>query len=647
MDETDKGTAVVRIFESYGWKDAAEIAQRLKDSLEQAGYQVWIDREHLLPDDTGFAVELEDAVADSEVVIALLSPHSVRGIGVGDERISVCYNEIRLASELARPIVPVRVRRFAGAAPLLIIGYRILDWLDWEDPVRYRHGLAKVMAAVQAAQDRELVLDRDISLQTSNFASQLRSARDDFTGREWFFECVARWLDGPRRCFRLEGVTGTGKTAIVAELVRRNPDGRLLAYHFCTPSQLGAGGFVRSLAGMLAASVEPYAALLNSARLEQFLGSADPSRMLVDGVLEPLRAMPMDDHHFIVVDALDEAVGSMDGQVSIPVLLSQCVDDFPPWLKLMITCRPQQRIQGLFGTAEVCSLDDAGEAQHADVSSYLTRRLAEPAVQRRMGPEEVDAARRLISDRAGGSFQYAASVFDALASGEIAPAELARLPRTLEVFYYRRAVQRFPDLGAYGLARSALEVLAAARGELTAARLGAITGLRDDELAPVLDAIGCFAGAHADRWRIAHQSITDWLVSEDAREFRIDLSAGDQRIITYCQDWPTHHDPYALTHVVAHLLAAGRIDDAVAAVLRDDLFAVRRGVVGEPRLDAEDSRLLTTSLLAARSLDGIVALARTANTWQRDGVASALQAAPTADATFVDAVVGALLAVSA
>ena len=211
MDGTGKATTVVRIFESYGWKDASDIAGRLRDSLQQAGYEVWIDREHLRADDKHFSIALEQAVVDSEVVIALLSPHSVRGLGAHDDRASICYNEIRLAEELARPIVPVRVQRFTGAAPLLIIKYRILDWLDWHDPDRYQNGLAEVLAAVEAAQACELMLDRDISLQTSNFASQLRTAADDFTGRDWLFDGLAQWLDGAQRCRRLEGVTGTGK----------------------------------------------------------------------------------------------------------------------------------------------------------------------------------------------------------------------------------------------------------------------------------------------------------------------------------------------------------------------------------------------------------------------------------------------------
>lgn len=77
------------------------------------------------------------------------------------------------------------------------------------------------------------------------------------------------------------------------------------------------------------------------------------------------------------------------------------------------------------------SLDD-DTAQRADLSSYLQRRLVDPEVKQR------------IEDRAAGNFQYASTVLDALAAGEIDAAELDALPRRLEVFYYRRAVQRFP-----------------------------------------------------------------------------------------------------------------------------------------------------------------------------------------------------------
>ena len=49
-------------------------------------------------------------------------------------------------------------------------------------------------------------------------------------------------------------------------------------------------------------------------------------------------------------------------------------------------------------------------------------------------------------------------------------------------------------------------------------------------------------------------------------------------------------------------------------MIRDGLFELRNDVVGEPRLDGEDTRALTAALIAARDQARIVALARTANT---------------------------------
>src|SRR5207302_4508752 len=51
--------------------------------------------------------------------------------------------------------------------------------------------------------------------------------------------------------------------AIVADLVHRNPGGRILAYHCCqadTRETLRPGRFVRSLAAMIASQLDGYAA---------------------------------------------------------------------------------------------------------------------------------------------------------------------------------------------------------------------------------------------------------------------------------------------------------------------------------------------------------------------------------------------------
>jgi hypothetical protein len=646
VDSYDTAPKVVRIFESYGWNDAADIAERLKDSLEGFGYQVWIDREHLRADDKHFSLALEEAVSRSEVIVALLSPHSVRGQTAADTRSSICYNELRLAEELQRPIVPVTVRKFTGPPPFLIIKYRRVDWLDWETPESYHKGLSEITTMIEQVLAHESLFDRDIAFQVSNFAAQLNTAADTFTGRGWLFDRIDTWLAGSGRALMIEGATGSGKTAVVAELVRRNPNGRLLAYHFCTPAvlTLDSTSFVRSLASMLAASVDAYGEKLFNGELARWLSAADPDTMLRQGILEPLRDIAMDDAKYIVVDALDEAVGAADGTVSLPQLLSDARAEFPPWLRLLVTSRPHQRIQRLFRGAEVCSLDDGNDDQGRDVRAFVDRRIAElPDASAATQP---DTVRRQIDDRAGANFQYATTILDSLASGELRPSQLDHLPHTLEDVYYQRAERRFPQPGDYRPARAVLETLLAAREPLGASLLGDLTGLdHDSELQPALDAISGFADPQADAWRIAHKSIADWLTAPEAGRFRLDPEQGRRRLLAHCEGWAGHHEPYALKYLVTHLLEADRVADALACV-RHGLFAQRAALLREPRLDAEDSRNLTAALIAAQDQAGIVALAQTASTWQRDGVAAALQSGPAEALPFIDGVVGALLAVT-
>ncbi len=191
-----------------------------------------------------------------------------------------------------------------------------------------------------------------------------------------------------------------------------------------------------------------------------------------------------------------------------------------------------------------------------------------------------------------------------------------------------------------------LETLLAAREPLGLSLLTNLTGLDpDSELQPALDAVSCFAGPQADAWRIAHKSIADWLTAPEAGRFRIDPDHGRLRLLAHCEGWASHHEPYALKYVVTHLLEADRITDAFASV-RAGLFGQRAALLREPRLDAEDSRNLTAALIAVHDRAGIVALAQTRSTWQRDGVAAALQSAPPEALEFVDGVVGALLAVT-
>ena len=641
----------MRIFQSYGWKDATEISRRLKDSLAAAGYNVWLDREQLRGDDKHFSLALEDAVKDCEIVVALISPHSARGAADKDDRSSICYNELRLAEELPRPIIPIRVQPLRGPPPFIVIKYHRIDWLTWEQPDAYETGLQQILGAIKRVLAGDKNLDPDIAFQTTSFVSQLFSARGSFVGRAWLFERIDQWLASGKPAFMIEASTGSGKTAIVAELVRRNPGGRILAYHFCNEEAvtLEPAAFVRSIAAMIANSIDSYADLLWNAKLTDWLQGADPHTMLSQGLLAPLHKEQMDGNFYIVVDALDEAFGAQTspgtGRISLPQLLARALDKFPPWLKLLVTTRPHPRIQRLFGAAETIALSGSVEQQQADVRVYIEARLGDPALRART--QDASNAARLIEDGAASSFQYAVSVLDALEAGDVKVGELNRLPKRLEDFYYDRAEARFPSPPDYRPARLIFELLVAAREPLTLRQLQTLTGLeRDTQLQPTLDAltgfIGVEPGGGADVYRIAHKSISDWLLSSQSGYLCIDPAAGRARLLSHCRAWNEHHEPYALRHFVGHLLEDGQHAEALRAV-ELGLFTDRRARLAEPRLDVEDSRNLTAALVAARDQPAILTLARTGNTWQRDGVAAALQSTLPEDLPFVDQLTGALL----
>jgi len=256
-----------RVFLSYGVWDASEIAERLRRDLMARGYEVWWDVNRIragLPWDE----EVQTGLRNSQVLLALLSPQSVRrarDAGNPTATDSVCLNEIEYAQRACKiPIVPVQV--VSCEAPLLIYRLHQINFRRWrESEATYQAGLNQICAGIEAALCGETP-ERpwSPSLEPWDFAPFLLEKRNHFTSRKWLFRDLDEWRrkEAPPALL-ITGEPGIGKSAIVAALVDENPEGQVLAYHCCradTPATLEPARFVRSLAGMLAARLEGYAA---------------------------------------------------------------------------------------------------------------------------------------------------------------------------------------------------------------------------------------------------------------------------------------------------------------------------------------------------------------------------------------------------
>ena len=434
-------------------------------------------------------------------------------------------------------------------------------------------------------------------------STDLEDRTQHFTGRQWVFDAVGRWLADPAgaRVFLLTGGPGAGKTAIAARIAQMNagradaaspllrPD--CLAYaHFCQAGverTLSPVSFVQALSEALANRYPAFRAALIKAGSRQIVvnttqqfGTVMPGAQVIgaqigqividikggdarplfdDAVGRPLRELlagaPATDRIVILVDSLDEAL-SFGADTNIAQLLGVAAD-FPPQVRFILTARSNSaRVFDLVGPSTLDLTVDA-PPNLDEIAPYVRARLAavpEPA-------RSVAAAR--VAERSAGNFLYAHHVVNDLLArgGSLCDDHTADLPDALEGVY-RKFLER--ELGSNrtrwnDVYRPILGPIAVARGDgLTKEQIIGITSLAEDTASDVLLACEQFlvGGETATSpYRIYHQSFRDFLLTDE--KFTVFPAERHAAIARYLQDryganWNRCDDRYALRYTPAH-----------------------------------------------------------------------------------------------
>lgn len=524
-----------RIFLSYGHRDAGDLAAKLRTDLDRrAGYKVWQDIDGIRLA-RGWSSEIADALRDSDVVIALLSPHSVRRATDPDNpegKDSVCIDEIEYAVDGVRiPVVPVMVK--TCEAPFRIFRLQYLDFRRWQESDAHYNELVEQLADILGT-----------TLQTGqsptrtwgflpepwDFSPFLADRRKRFTGRDWLFAEIENWRDDPTsRSMLIVGGPGVGKSAIVAQLVYENPDGQVLAYHCCqadTPTTLSAATFVRSIAGQLSSRVEGYASALKTPKIQDALSVAevesDPASAFEAGVLAPLAALPEPDDapQYILVDALDEALLLDEGTNVLNMLVTRLAR-FPTWLRLVATTRPKPNVLRKLRGLKSQLLDAEDPRNRADVRTFAINCLEDPRFDNALAQvgKSRDEMADLLLEVSSGNFLYVTQALDAVGKDQLTIADVLELPPGLgslyEIFFDRLFVrQKVP----FEPTRRVLETVIASLEPPNRAELAAVTGLDQDyELPNILGTLAAFVPARDGRYSVFHASVTEWLTGWDAK----------------------------------------------------------------------------------------------------------------------------------
>jgi hypothetical protein len=577
-----------RIFISYGHDEFAALARRLKKDLETRGHEVWFDEDRLKPGEDWEAyieegLEWTASKPGRGRIVLLMTPHAVRRPD------GFCLNEITRALQRNMLVIPIMV--VWCEPPLSICRIHYLDMSDYAlDSVRHERYEAKFGLLAEAVERDKLEFEGMHSrlltrLNPISFEADIvrHHLRELFIGREWVFKEIDDWLADPNasRLFWIVGWPGTGKSAIAAYLCSQRRE--VVASHFCVfhTEKTDPRLCVCSIAYQLTTQLPPaYAQRLNALDLESLIkeGKDNAAALLDELIVQPLASEnlrpPDRTRRVIVIDALDEAtVGSRNELARILVEAFRS-SKMPDWLRLIITSRPEERVEFEVQDVRRLDLDPARPESKEDIRNYLRRHLKPFVGGADVPPDKVDA----IFARSEGVFLYVYWIRRELEKGCLSLDRVQEFPQGLRSAYVDFFERQFPDVQAYqSQVRPVLEVVAAAYDYLSESLLTELFDWKNPyKSEEFFTSVGSLFPRVGERLRPFHLSILDWLTNKaEAKPYWVDRRDGHRLLADYCSRKCERHivenrplkdqfrSSYAFRHGVRHLVESGRYADAV------------------------------------------------------------------------------------
>ena len=561
------GEPALAAFISYGHKDAPKLVRRLKTGLETLGIMpVWLDAEMIDAGDD-WQEQVHEGIAGSDALLAVMTAHSLRPGGI-------CWREVAFADALGRRVVPLRV----DADPALRVNFLLAgrSWADftcgeWDEALeRLRRGLLGDTAALRPAAPIGGLAPLDFSYEVARYD-------EHFTGRAWLEAELDAWLaHGKGRVFVIVGEPGLGKSAIAAHLTQRED---VAAAHFCSSGDsrtLDPQEFVASVASLLAQRLPPFAEALGTRHPEQ--PRTDARTGFRELIVEPaLNIDPPSTPQLVIIDALDEAA-LRDGETIIDLIVAHA-EALPPWLRLVMTSRPEDAATSSLQAIGLFEIDAARPENVEDVGAYIAARLDEVV---RLSPPERERLAAVLCEKSAGNFLYAKLAADAVAEGHLSPEEADSLPRGLDTFYMRAFKTLFPSPSMYlEEVAPVLGTLAAGFAPLPLPLLARACSVKPEALNQRLVRLRSFLrinrASDERSWALFHRTLGEWLCTQDsAGNYWCDLEAGHARLVEALAGDPLGSD-YSVRWLPRHLLALGRVEEIADLLVQPPFLTAALG----------------------------------------------------------------------
>lgn len=419
----------------------------------------------------------------------------------------------------------------------------------------------------------------EVKLPPLDFKMYAAEKAQGFVGREWLFEKIDLWrFDEGEKGLMLVGDPGTGKSAFLAELVRRNPDQSVAAHFFCQAGDsltLLPSRFVRTISKMLEATISGYGKKIGEKPIKEAMADRvcedTPSIAFRDGVLGALSSLQPPENQqtfFLVVDSLDEAATSK-ADSSIADILASSLASLPPWMRLITTTRRDGNILQKFPQCRRIDLDIKSAETGGDIHAYINARLqsAGLAEKLRADGKTQKEVMRILEEKSDGNFLYVKNALIGVDIGSDSFARLPDLPRGLDGSYRNFLRRLFSDSTgeSFSEARPLIEALIAAREPLSLDEFAEVAerNLNADFLKLVQrleQILSCTESTGRMKFSLCHPSWRDWLTAETLNEFFVSKKQAEKRLADYCrrafERGLTEELSYASKHCIVHWIAA-------------------------------------------------------------------------------------------
>ena len=324
---------------------------------------------------------------------------------------------------------------------------------------------------------------------------------DRLLRREEILETIEGFLKNSRGVV-LTGVSGSGKTSVILDLVQRsffggNPDSSVLAsrvvgYHFLVPEDpktLDLARFLHSLAAQLSQhpALEAYKDLLQAdPNLREILTLDSlreaPQVGLERGILNPLYKLYRQDRihmnqALILLDGLENEVGVKSN--TIANFLSRNILRFPDWLKLVVSHRcDRSDLTSLMHLPCVSLNMEESLGIQNDLQEFIeTKLFASTRILSNISHSNPKKTNRLLAklvqfilNQAEGSFLYAKLILELIRDGflTLRSDSFSQLPQNLDEVFHLMFSIRFPSNTAYrNVIAEVLSVVVASTKPLT------------------------------------------------------------------------------------------------------------------------------------------------------------------------------------